>query len=118
MHTELSAEGFDIEGFVAERATEEEACKRLATACYPEHGLPLLLYLARKHEFDLRASLLANANIGGDNVHRGMILGMLVGAAADADGNLEELRIGLKASADLGAEIEAFAAIAVAGRSV
>jgi ADP-ribosyl-[dinitrogen reductase] hydrolase len=82
LHNELCAEAFDIEAFLAEHEDDEDACRRLSTACYPEHGLPLLLHTARKHEFEFTASLLANANLGGDNVHRGMILGMLVGAAA------------------------------------
>ena len=63
-------------------------------------ALPLLLYLARKHDFDLRAALLANANVGGDNVHRGMILGMLVGAAEDG-GLPPDLRNGLAAADQL-----------------
>jgi len=117
LHTELSDDAFDIEQFVAEHETEEDACKRLATACYPEHGLPLLLYLARKHDFDLRAALLANANVGGDNVHRGMILGMLVGAAEDG-GLPPDLRNGLAAADQLSAEIDAFVDIAVVGRAV
>ncbi|MEN8690692.1 MAG: ADP-ribosylglycohydrolase family protein [Desulfobacterales bacterium] len=54
---------------------------RLATACQPEHGLPLMLYLAVRHRFDLEAALLSNANAGGDNVHRGMFLRLLVGSA-------------------------------------
>jgi ADP-ribosyl-[dinitrogen reductase] hydrolase len=117
LHTELSDEACDIERFVAEHETEEEACKTLATACYPEHGLPLALYLARKHGFDLNASLLANANIGGDNVHRGMILGMLVGAAAE-EGVAENLKNGLADSEALSEEIVAFANVAVTGRGV
>lgn len=54
-----------------------------ATACYPEHGLPLLLYLAKCHNVDVESALLANANAGGDSVHRGMILGLVIGAASD-----------------------------------
>ena len=39
------------------------------------------MYLLYKNKFDFKASVLANANAGGDNVHRGIILGMLAGAA-------------------------------------
>ena len=61
---------------------ESEVIKHvLATACYPEHDRPLLLYFAKYHNFDVESTLLANA--GGDNVHRGMILGLVVGAASD-----------------------------------
>ncbi len=54
-----------------------------ATACYPEHGFPLSLYLALRHRFDVRSALSANANAGGDNVHRRMVLGSILGAAVD-----------------------------------
>jgi hypothetical protein len=40
-----------------------------------------MLYLAVRHRFDLEAALLSNANAGGDNVHRGMFLRLLVGSA-------------------------------------
>ena len=39
-----------------------------------------LLLLLAKHGDDLRGCLLANANAGGENVHRGLVLGALVGA--------------------------------------
>jgi len=84
---------------------------RLATACYPEHGLPMMLYLAVRHGFDLEAALLANANAGGDNVHRGMLLGLLVGAASDDVPS--SLKTGLKDHEALAAEIDAFAKLAV-----
>ncbi|MEM8883368.1 MAG: ADP-ribosylglycohydrolase family protein [Planctomycetota bacterium] len=56
---------------------------RLATACYTEHGLPLMLALARDHDYDFEATLLASVNLGGDNVHRTAVLGMLMGAATE-----------------------------------
>lgn len=52
-----------------------------ARACYPEHGLPLMLRIAHYNQGDLYRSLCDNASIGGDTVHRGMILGLLLGAA-------------------------------------
>ena len=109
LHTELSDATFDIDRFIEQHETDEAACQTLATACYPEHGLPLILYFARKHDFDMRASLLANANVGGDNVHRGMILGMLVGAANEAIP--EDLIRGLVAREALRREIEMFVEI-------
>lgn len=56
---------------------------RLSTACYPEHGLPMMLYLAVQNRFDLKSAILANANAGGDNVHRGIGLGLLAGEASE-----------------------------------
>lgn len=80
--------------------------KLFATACYPEHGLPFLLSLFQRNRADFKASLLANANAGGDNVHREMILGLLAGAA-----NTEiphELKSGLLAYDELQNEIKSF----------
>ena len=72
--------------------------------------MPLLLFLAAKHDFDPERSLLANANAGGDNVHRGAVLGMLAGAATEAFP--VHLREGLAESREIGEEIDAFAEIA------
>ena len=78
---DLSDNSFDLRK-LAEQSPDQVVLKQLGTACYPEHGLPLLLYFAAHHQFDPKAALLGNANAGGDNVHRNAILGMLVGAAA------------------------------------
>ena len=84
---------------------------RLATACYPEHGLPMMLCLAVQNRFDLESALLAYANAGGDNVHRGMVLGLLVGAASEEVPAM--LKTGLVDHVDLATEIEAFSELAV-----
>ena len=87
-----------------------------ATACYPEHGLPLLLYFAKAHDVDVESALLANANAGGDNVHRGMVLGILVGAA-----NKElpaHLKQGLIEFNKIQTEIETFSDIALSGYAI
>lgn len=110
LHTDLAARPMDLETLVRD-VDEDTAIRGLfATACYPEHGLPLAFYQARRHDFDLEAGLLANANAGGDNVHRGMVLGVLLGAAV---GRVPaRLKQGLRDYDDLKTEIEAFAAIA------
>ena len=84
---------------------------RLATACYPELGLPMMLYLADQNRFDLESALLANANARGDNVHRGMVLGLLVGAASEEV--LAMLKTGLVDHVELATEIEALSEMAV-----
>lgn len=53
---------------------------RLSTACYVDGAVPAILYLALKYADDPEAGLIANTNLGGDNVHRGAILGALFGA--------------------------------------
>jgi hypothetical protein len=60
-------------------------------------------------------TLLANANAGGDNVHRGMVLGLVVGAANDE--LPQHLKQGLIEFEGLEDEIDAFADIAVSGRA-
>ena len=47
---------------------------------YIDQNWASLLLLLAKHGDDLRGCLLANANAGGENVHRGLVLGALVGA--------------------------------------
>lgn len=79
---------------------------RFATSCYPEHGLPLILYFLHQNKFDFTQTLLDNANAGGDNVHRGMILGLLVGAATDKIP--ESLKTGLKEYKEINKEIDEF----------
>jgi len=52
----------------------------LSPACYLEDSFPASLYLAWKYADDLEAALVANTNLGGDNCHRGIVVGALVGA--------------------------------------
>lgn len=54
---------------------------RFSTACYISDSWPSVLYLAYKYHDDLEKALLENTNAGGDNVHRGAILGALIGLA-------------------------------------
>lgn len=80
IHTEFSNQYLDVNSILEAYSDEEIVGKLFATACYPEHGLPLLLCLLQRNKADFKTSLFANANAGGDNVHRGMILGLLAGA--------------------------------------
>lgn len=50
-----------------------------SSACYITDSWPSVLYLAYKYCHKLEAGLLANTNLGGDNVHRGAVLGVLLG---------------------------------------
>ena len=67
--------------------------------------------MAHKHA-DVGAwkGLLANANAGGENVHRGATLGAALGAANGADSLDPDLIAGLAAREELAAEIDAFVA--------
>jgi len=104
LHNRFHDEPLDLARLVALQDEEEVAGKLLSTACYPEHGVPLLLYLALRHDLDAERALLANANAGGDNVHRGAVLGLLLGAAGSPVP--EHLRRGLVESSAIAMEIE------------
>ncbi len=110
LHNELRTEPFDLVE-TAKKPTAEVARAVLGTACYTEHGVPLAMFLAAKSGFDLRTSLLASVNVGGDNVHRSAFLGLLLGAAAAEIP--EDLQRGLRDYEAIRQEIEAFVAVAV-----
>ena len=84
IHTEFSDETLDLEHLLNTYSEDKILGTVFTTGCYTEHSIPVLSYLLYKNKFDFRASILANANAGGDNVHRGILLGMLVGAANDS----------------------------------
>ncbi|MGF1451390.1 MAG: ADP-ribosylglycohydrolase family protein [Opitutales bacterium] len=111
LHTELSEEPFDLRVF-ARQPEEAVVLQRLATACYPEQGLPLALYFAAHHDFSYRAAVLADVNAGGDNVHRSSMLGLIAGAAV-VDHLPANLIRGLAEADALAAEIEGFADVAL-----
>ena len=52
---------------------------KFSTACYIEHAWPSTLFLAYRYLNDIKQGLIANANLGGDNVHRGSVLGVILG---------------------------------------
>ncbi len=116
LHTSYQEEAWDIEKFAEQNSEAKVQKKIFSTACYLEHGTPLLLHTAWNNKFEFRASLLKNVNIGGDNVHRGMVLGLLVGSVADEIP--QELIAELAKKDKLEKEIDAFAEIAVSGKGL
>ena len=54
---------------------------RFSPACYIAEAMPASLYLAWKYHDDFPAGVVANAMVGGDNCHRGAVVGSLLGAA-------------------------------------
>lgn len=116
LHVALNDAPYEVVELARQHPEREVVRRLLATACYPEHGLPLLLYLIIKHNLGVEESLLANANAGGDNVHRGMIMGLIAGASNDdLPGHLVE---GLVARDALKTEIDAFVDIALHGNAI
>lgn len=53
-------------------------------ACYLSDAWPVVLYLACKYQQDPWKALQINTNLGGDNVHRGIVLGTLLGLQSNA----------------------------------
>ena len=62
------------------RADEEVIGRVLSPACYLDDAFPASLFLAWKYADDLEEALVVNTNLGGDNCHRGIVVGALVGA--------------------------------------
>ncbi len=55
--------------------------QRFSPACYIAESMPASLYLTWKYHDDFNAGVFANAMVGGDNCHRGAVVGSLLGAA-------------------------------------
>lgn len=74
--------GIDLEVLVARARSDREVVGgKYSTACYINDSWPSLLYLAYKYLDSPRAALLANTNLGGENAHRGAVLGGVVSLA-------------------------------------
>lgn len=61
------------------RSEREVIGNVLSPACYISDAWPAVLYLACKHQQDPLRALQVNAEVGGDNVHRGSVLGVILG---------------------------------------
>ncbi|MFN2358443.1 MAG: ADP-ribosylglycohydrolase family protein [Desulfotignum sp.] len=80
--TARQSAGLDLKRLASQvRSDNEVAGGRYSTACYITDSWPVILYLAYAYADDLKAALLANTNLGGDNVHRGAVLGLILGLA-------------------------------------
>jgi len=53
--------------------------RMLSPACYISDSWPALLYFLCRYRDQPQQALLANTHVGGDNVHRGAVLGVLLG---------------------------------------
>lgn len=109
IHTEFSDKYLDLDVLLKHHSEEEILGSVFTTGCYTEHSLPVLMYLLYKYKFNFKDCMLANANAGGDNVHRGIILGMLVGAANDEIP--QDLKVGLKEYHSIKKEIDDFVSL-------
>lgn len=69
----------------ATRADEEIIGGVLSPACYIDQAFPASLYLAWKYHDDFDAGIVANVMVGGDNCHRGAVVGSILAAANGID---------------------------------
>ena len=95
IHAALAA-GRPLRDAILEKATDYISAKKiekwigqedgtvvgriLSPACYIQDAFPASLYLAWKYAGDFSGGIMANANVGGDNCHRGAVGGSLLGA--------------------------------------
>lgn len=87
-------------------------------SCYLSESLPSTLYMTSKYQGRVWDGLLANANVGGENVHRGAVLGAILGALDGATKLPTRLIDGLHAKEALSLEIDAFLSALQARKSV
>ena len=74
--------GMAMPEFLSKVHSDNDVVGRLfSSACYISDSWPSVLYLAYKYAEKTKAGLLANTNLGGDNVHRGTVLGAILGLA-------------------------------------
>lgn len=107
--------GLDVASLVKRNLPDHQVVGRLySSACYISDSWPVVLYLAYKYREDPWLALRVNTNLGGDNVHRGMVLGVLLGLLNDsvATSWFEQL----VAHEAIGQEIDALISAAVAPR--
>ena len=76
---------------------------RFSKACYISGSWPGILFLACKYLQDPMAGLRSNTNLGGDNVHRGSVLGFILGLATGV--SLQDYFAQLTAQRAIDAEI-------------
>lgn len=77
---------------------------KFSRACYIDDSWPSLLYLAWKYSDDPQQALIVNANLGGDNCHRGAVLGVILGLVT-SDG-LSDWFAQLQHAADITTELD------------
>jgi ADP-ribosylglycohydrolase len=90
----------DIQSWV-ERDDREVIGRILSPACYVADAVPAVFYLANKYAALPEEGLIANTMAGGDNCHRGAVLGALLGAQAGVKAWPDRWREGLRFRPDL-----------------
>lgn len=74
----------DLAGLIKRNLPDHQVVGQMfSRACYISDSWPVVLYLAYKYLNHPWQALIVNTNLGGDNVHRGMVLGALLGLLID-----------------------------------
>jgi ADP-ribosylglycohydrolase len=72
--------GLDVAGLVKRNLPDHQVVGQMfSRACYISDSWPVVLYLAYKYQNNPWQALKVNTNLGGDNVHRGCVLGVILG---------------------------------------
>ncbi len=77
--------GGKIERFLSDKPVADHRVvgQTYSLACYITDSWPSVCYLAARYCDDPATGLLRNANLGGENAHRGAVLGTLLGLCTD-----------------------------------
>ena len=99
-----------LDSLVAKQKSDIEVVGRqFSSACYISGSWPSVLYFAYRYMDNAEKALIANTNVGGDNVHRGFVLGTIIGLIEEAPVNtLYQQLVDAKA---IDAEIQAACAL-------
>ncbi|WP_421134777.1 ADP-ribosylglycohydrolase family protein [Alteromonas sp. A079] len=74
-----------LASLVAKQKSDIEVVGRqFSSACYISDSWPSVLYFAYRYIDSAEKALIANTNVGGDNVHRGFVLGTIMGLIEEA----------------------------------
>lgn len=99
--------GTRLPALLAQRAGDAAVVGgKYSLACYISDSWPIVCYLAAKYHTDPERALIVNANLGGENAHRGAVLGTLVGLASGE--SPECLRAQLLHGPAIGGDIDAW----------
>lgn len=79
-----------------------------SSACYIDDSFPALLYLAARYHDRPEDALIANTNCGGENCHKGAMLGAVLGAALGVDAFPQRWIDGLRDREQISQEIDRF----------
>ena len=77
---------------------------RYSLACYITDSWPSVCYLVARHYADPKRALLINTNLGGENAHRGSVLGTLLGLVSEQP--VDEFYKGLARHSDIDKDID------------